>query len=267
VKSSWKATPLTSVDEVSRVLSELRGKRWLCRGQSKQYGALVPSIDREPRQHLSRAQKLTLERQSIDLFRSTARYFADPGEQGALHDDIVALMVLRHYGVATRLLDWSWSPWVAAHFAVEKHDTEDGEVWTFDEPHYENEGKGQWRKWPETTSDGTGDPDKFGPGLTAFRAEEPPDWFICGFYRPGFPRQNAQDSVYTMTARFGRTHDAAITDLLVDSARFHRYTIPASMKPKLREHLREYHGIWRGALFPDSAGAAETAGAVFYHGG
>jgi len=137
---SWNTTPLTSEAEALQVLAELRGKQWLCRGQSKRRKSLVPSIDREPRQNLSRHEKLTLERQSIDVFRSTARFFADPGEQAALDNDIAALMVLRHYGVPTRLLDWSWSPHVAAYFAVQDHNTEDGEIWSFDERLYERIG-------------------------------------------------------------------------------------------------------------------------------
>jgi hypothetical protein len=266
VSDNWETTRLDTEPDALDTFIELRGKRWLCRGQSRCYGGLVPSIDREPRQTLSRVEKLTLERRSIDLFRSTARFFADPGEQGALADDIVALMVLRHYGVPSRILDWSWSPWVAAYFASWDHDSKDGEIWAFDEHLYEQKGTQQWKTWPETTSDGTGDPAKFGAVLTAFAREEPPDWFICGFYTPGFHRQNAQQSVYTMTARFGRAHDAAIARLLADSTRHHRYIITAKLKPGLREILREQHGVWRGSLFPDSAGAAETAGAVFRDG-
>ncbi len=260
--STWNTTELTTKEEVLRILTKLHGKRWICRGQSKRYGGVVPSIDREPRQNLSRFNKLTIERQSIDLFRSTARFFASPGEQGALTDDIVALMVLRHYGVPTRLLDWSMSPWVGAYFAVQDEDKEDGELWSFDEPQYEQVGKKQWRKWPETTSDGSGDASKFAAGLTAFSLEEPPDWFICGFYT-GFPRQNAQAGAYTITARFGRDHAAAIAKLLANPSHYHKYVIRAKLKPELRMILRESHGIWRGSLFPDTAGAACTAKTAF----
>src|SRR5206468_8252292 len=92
----WKTTDLASDQEVLDILADLQGKRWLSRGQSRRYCGLVPSIDREPREGFTRHAKLLLERESIDLFRSTARFFAGPGEQGALADDVVALMVLRH---------------------------------------------------------------------------------------------------------------------------------------------------------------------------
>ncbi len=235
----------------------------MCRGQSRRYGGLVPSIDREPRQNLSRLEKLSLERQSVDLFRSTARFFTDTGEQGALTNDITALMVLRHYGVPTRLLDWSMSPWVAAYFAICHHDGEDGEIWSFDEHHYELEGGKQWKQWPETTADGSGNGAKWDPRLTAFSLSEPPDWFVCGFYDVGFPRQNAQHGVYSMTARFGCDHRSAIAGVLREPSRYQLYIVDAVLKPILRDFLREKHGIWRGTLYPDSAGAADTARAVF----
>ena len=258
----WNSTTLRSEADALDVLAELRGRRWLSRGQSKPYGNLIPSFDRGKLRSLSRHVKLTLERQSIDLFRSTARFFAASGERGALTDDVIALMVLRHHEVPTRLLDWSTSPYVAAYFATCGHDKEDGEIWSFDEPLYENEGTKQWKRWPETTTDGSGDPSKFAAGLTAFSLKEPPDWFICGFYT-GFPRQDAQAGAYTMTARFGRNHADTIARLLKKPSHYRRYVISAKLKPTLRKRLHESHGIWRGALFPDTAGAAATARTTF----
>jgi hypothetical protein len=262
----WKVTTLTSEAKAFQVLAELRGQRWLCRGQSRCYGSLLPTIDRHSLRGLSRLEKVNLERQSIDLFRSTVQYFVGPSEQKAKSDDLIALMILRHYNVPTRLLDWSLSPYVAAYFSVCSHDTEDGEIWSFDECLYEQEGIKQWTKYPETTTDGSGDPSKFDYKLsTAFGAREPSDWFVCQFYT-GFPRQLVQEGAFSITARFGRDHADALAHLLKKNDHYHRYIISAKLKPELRRTLREKHGIWRGSLFPDVAGAAETACTVFKKG-
>jgi hypothetical protein len=37
--------------------------------------------------------------------------------------------LMQHYGVPTRLLDWTQSMWVAAYFAVEREPDEDGAIW------------------------------------------------------------------------------------------------------------------------------------------
>ena len=153
---SWFSTTLESETEVIQVLTELQGNRWLSRGQSDIYNNLNPSIERDGLDVLSRAEKLTLERQSIDIFRSTARFFADEGERNALQSDIGALMVLRHYDVPTRLLDWSLSPFVAAYFAVSEKDSCNGEIWSFDYDQYLKKGGEQWSRWPRTTKDGDG---------------------------------------------------------------------------------------------------------------
>ena len=262
----WKVSTLRSEAEVFQVLVELCGQRWLCRGQSKCYGSLLPTIDRDPFKKLSRIEKLNLERQSIDLFRSTVQYFADQREQKSKFNDLIALMVLRHYNVPTRLLDWSLSPYVAAYFSVSIDDTEDGEIWSFDESLYEIEGRKQWTRYPETTIDGSGDPSKFDYNMkTAFGVQEPSDWIVCQFYE-GFPRQVAQEGAYSITPRFDRDHAEALAHLLKKSDHYHRYVISANLKPALRRTLREKHGIWRGSLFPDVAGAAETACTVFNKG-
>jgi hypothetical protein len=260
--SNWKTIELNSEGEVLDLLLVLHGKHWLSRGQSEPHGTLIPSIDREMR-GLSRVRKLACERSSINLFRETARFFADDGEKNALNDDVVALMVLRHYGVPTRLLDWSLSPYVAAYFAVHDHDKTSCELWSFDRAYYEEIGKEERRRYPETTSDGTGDPLKFVASLTAFLVVEPSDWITTGYYGSGFPRQNAQSGAYTMTARFDRDHGAKLKVMLNDDSKHCRYVIPARLKKPLRETLRDHHGVWRGTLFPDSAGAADTAARAF----
>lgn len=199
---------------------------------------------------------------SINCFRSFLNV-VDQGELMALHDDLIALMVLRHHGVPTRLLDWSISPWVAAYFATFGCDEEEGELWAFDEALYEIEGAKQWEKWPATRSETSKDPNKFSPH-SAFLDKEPDDWFVCHFYDQGFPRQKAQMGAYSMTAQFGRDHANSIQELLMRNDSFHVYIFDPALKPRIQKFLREYFKIWRGTLFPDSAGAAETTRQLVY---
>ena len=256
--ANWTTIPLKCEIDVLDKLQELQVNRWLSRGQSELHGTLCPSIDRGRLANLPRQEKLRLERESISLFRGTARFFASKGERGALVHDFIALMVLRHYSVPTRLLDWSRSPYIAACFAVHEHDTEDGEIWAFDHDHYAEMGKEQWQGRPETTDERG----EFIAELTAFR-ENPRDWVIAGFYPRGFPRQNAQSGCYTSTAQFDVDHADALQNMLKDASKHYRYIIPSSLKASLRETLREKYGVWLGSLFPDSAGAAETAASAF----
>jgi hypothetical protein len=234
----------------------------MCRGQSRQYPTLLPLIDRELK-GWSRQEVLKRERRSIRVFQSRARLFSHPGEELALTDDLVALMILRHYGVPTRLLDWSASPHIAAHFAVCDNGDEHGEIWAFDYSRYVRNGARQWRRWPETTADRSGDPDRFKAQLTAFKIKKPPNWFICAFYPEGFARQNAQAGAYTATARFGLDHKKAIRKLLRKKTSHHRYVVPARIKKKLKKVLRNEFGIWDGSLFGDIAAAADAAWKAF----
>ncbi len=93
------------------------------RGASDQQWDLVPSLNRVC------AHDLTLESQVFRSFRKYG-YTELAGYSGFWH----LLPVAQHHGLPTRLLDWTYSPLVAAHFATE--DTacydRDGVIWRLD---------------------------------------------------------------------------------------------------------------------------------------
>ncbi len=245
---------LETEEKVFDRLLGLRGEKWYCRGQSKRYNHLIPSIDRGAMSGLARLEKISLERRCIDIFRASARFFSHPGEMESLTSDLIALSVLRHHGTRTRLLDWSRSPFVAAYFAVCGEENEDGEIWCFNEKHYMEKGISQWDN-PEDW--------KYEFEKAAFSVDDVSDFFVCMTYPIGFGRQNAQDGLYSITSKFDRNHDDCIEELLAKSGTCSRYEIPKKLKLPIRTRLQREHGIWEGSLYPDCAGAAKAADAVF----
>lgn len=255
----WETTELRSFQETMEVLLELQVHHWVSRGHSKLICSLFPLIDRTPREKLNRSEKIDLERSSIELFRSIAKNFASPEEKLNTKTDITTLMVLQHYGVPTRLLDWTHSPYIAAYFASSKDVSEDGEIWSFDEHQYEIMGDAQWKKYPETIVDG-----KFDKRMTtAFSKDYQGDWLLCQFNYIGFPRYDAQQALFSFTSQFNQDHAQSIKKLLIDSKYFHRYIIKGGIKSKIKECPFNNYGIWRGMLYPDTAGAAGTVRELF----
>lgn len=262
--SQWNTKRLSSTEDVRDFLLTTIHTSWLWRGQSTSHSAgLLPTIDRESRSSLNRAAKLSMERSSINLFRSSFARPATDSERLAATDDISTLMLLRHHSVPTRLLDWSRSSLVALFFASEKHDAKDGELWGFNWNDYKTPAESQWKKWKETTVDNSGDPNRFDAKLTAFRLKQPPNWIVAATYTLGFARNDVQQSVYTMTAQFGIDHANRLAHLLPAAQSRQKYTLAATAKAQVRRLLREEHGVWTGTMFPDAAGAANVAAGVF----
>jgi hypothetical protein len=103
-------TAIQTIGDLSREIRALQSddQQWLFRGHSDASWNLEPSIQRgySPQQ----------ERYLTNEFRVRARsrYGACPSNND--YPDWLALM--QHYGLPTRLLDWTYSPLIAAFFAV-----------------------------------------------------------------------------------------------------------------------------------------------------
>ena len=255
---------LNSVDEVFQTLQRMRLKssQWVYRGESKEYhNELFPSIDRSPfNQKTDRKSKIEMERQSIELFRSTYKLLATAEESNLMKSDITSLMLMQHYGTPTRLLDWSFSPYIAAYFAVCGDDGEyeqkgkghDGFIWGFDYDQYLEQGDKQWQDHPEMLR--SKNMQTYKP---AFLEDYDGCWFVCQFlYQIQFPRILAQDGLFTFYSQFNVDHAVIIQDMLQDEKYFQRYRIRAQHKMEVRKILREKFNIWHGMIYPDSTGVA-----------
>lgn len=251
--SDWPIETVESVELAFEIAAELQGKQWICRGQSDASWSLTPSIDRKANNKFTRIAMLQAERECINQFRLAARNL-QPGEEGLFQDDIVALMVMRHYDVPTRLLDWSQSPFVALYFAVTTEPEKDASIWTFDYYKYRSRGEARWKEIPKDVF--FGDPPEFDAKISSFRIDYEERWVICAFYSPGFPRQAAQSGLFIFSPLFGVAHDELLSELLEDTMYFCKYIIPSRLKQPILEQLSKLHGITPATLFPDSQGVA-----------
>jgi hypothetical protein len=110
------ARDVHSWDEFVEVVSGHEG-RWIYRGQRKDW-PLQSSLERYIRAWDSDiALSPLIERQIIRDFR---RRYPDQADTAIHEDTLYCLAMMQHHGAPTRLMDWTYSPFVAAKFAAEE---------------------------------------------------------------------------------------------------------------------------------------------------
>lgn len=204
---------------------------WLFRGVTDAGHALVAKVGREKTRGLKKDLKskvskrvpyrLADERGVFTMFKSQALSHI----QRAPTTQLEWLALAQHFGMPTRLLDWTESILVAAWFAVEKagvkENKADAAIWIT---------KGV----PALDTDNTGDP---------FEIKAP------GVYRPAHisPRISAQASVLMLCP-------TPTKEVKLKFA--HKVTIAREVEFTIKKRLNAC-GVNRRLLFPDLAGLAE----------
>lgn len=208
------------------------GRRWWFRGCADSTWELKPAV--------MRGLAADRERSMTTYFRARAgvRYSRTPAP-----DDFPSwLSLMQHYGLPTRLLDWSWSALVALFFAVEdpSYDVVDGCLWMLS-PGDMNEAQGlepllypldAWRLRPLLEP--------------AFKTRSVPDERAAAALTiEADPRMQVQQGAFSVHAT------PEPMDGLTGAADWlRRYTVPSDAKQRLRAHVR-FLGITRAYLFPD----------------
>jgi FRG domain len=157
------------------------------------------------------------------------------------------LFLAQHYGLPTRLLDWTENPLVALYFGVvdKQQEDKDGCIWAL---------------WPEGLNacfgSGAGfvqirDPKVVEIARCAFDSRAKCDQVIVAIDgREIDPRMLAQMSRFTL-----HPHHAAMEVLPASEPWLRRYVIPREEKAKIRAQLAAL-GIRRSNLFPDLSSLA-----------
>lgn len=230
-----------SVSEFLEALQEDQGANpgtiWF-RGHADAAWQLLPGF--------MRSSSCTSETTLLNRFRQSAAMLADRRPLSSF--DWTFLM--QHYGVPTRLLDWSESPLISMYFAVEewtlKRDT-DGALWCL---------------WPTALNKHANIVDKVeGQYIPSFEDEE------LQSYSTDSLRQNARIELYPVATIATRNNSRiqaqmgtftihhnkkiAIEDV-GDGSHVAKYTIPHGAKERLARELKLL-GMTRFSLFPELA--------------
>ena len=231
----------------------LTGKRrdtGIYRGASDARRGLLTSLDRLGGMSPPHTKRDLEEHILRNFIRYSRPHFdPPPGNEWEL------LFAAQHHGLPTRLLDWSYSPLVAAHFATADPGDRDRAVWRL-----------EWRRvhrtfgFPELAlliddlERFCGTDGRFSPWeLFARRTEARP--FACMLEPPSLDeRIIVQSAVFTVCSDKTQTFDAflerhALADALT------RFLIPAAEVARVRDQL-DLIGMDERRLFPDLDGVA-----------
>jgi hypothetical protein len=262
-------TPVSTLADFRKEIDALPQGGWIFRGTSNSEYRLHSSLDRalegaawddeRPRRgrHLEHA-----------LFRQFVREAHLRIEHAPAEDDVLEwLAVMRHYDVPTRILDWSYSPWIALFFAAAGATTGTAAVWALDTERLDAAANALARA--------AGNLDR---AVDAWRADlhcRKPETFY-GLYNPATPvrfvlkqncwrsnpRLNVQQGVFLcpgdVEACFQRNLAAVLRSMEDDPKKarglpLRRLEFPASEAASMMIDLYRY-GISHASLYPDLEG-------------
>lgn len=187
------------------------------------------------------------------ILRSFARY-SRPHLPTVPTNDWELLVIAQHHGVPTRLLDWSYSPLIAAHFAVRSSAPGTAcAIWRLDWQQVHRAFDLSDLALPiEDLQYLAHDDGRFTP-WDLF--EGAPSSFACMIEPPSLnARIVAQAAVFTLCTERERSFDAFLADHDL-AGTLTRLVIPAECVSHVRDQL-ELAGIDERRLFPDLDGVA-----------
>ena len=227
---------------------------WAFRGQSEAAWPLFSALSRylvSFRVHPDawRAQ----ESRMLRIFKRKAHQFLshipDPD------DDFQWLALMQHHGAPTRLLDLTWSPYVAAFFALERA-TGDAAVWALN-PAYISYASSVTLRDGSTIHPQALDPRERGNLLRYFLSEDVPFLWIGEPYIMN-PRLTAQSGTFAVPGTLSQPVEAILSHYPEPRETLVKLILPsAQVRDKgLRELYRM--NITDATLFPDLDGLARS---------
>lgn len=122
--TAYRVERVRSWEEYNDKISSCTG--WAFRGQADSTWPLLSSLGRYLKAYIKEEHWLAQEERIVRLFKRKGHLFLSHIPERS--DTFQWLALMQHHGAPTRLLDFTWSPQVAAFFALE-HTTKQAAVW------------------------------------------------------------------------------------------------------------------------------------------
>ncbi len=255
----WPSHKIDSIESLFAFESIATGQlphepHFLFRGQSNATWALRPSLLRVLPPNRTREDAIRVEQILLSEFKSRAHLHItqDSIPHGVQTDQTAEWWaVMQHYGAPTRLLDWTYSLYVALYFAVEDHWDCDGTVLVFNPSNLELVIKARH--------------DLPLPQKPEFLInDEPPPLLFSHVPSILSARMVAQQGCFTISADVLADHgdiiERALRGLRVLSPPVnanYRIIIPANHKPSILRRLRNMN-LTAHTLFPGADGLGKS---------
>ena len=234
--------PIEKISDLSILVDEKfkddKNSTFLYRGHGADSFVLKPKVGRHDPPENSNSKKVN-EKLMLELFR---RRSVDRLPT-AYEDDWELLAIAQHYGLATRLLDWTRSPLIALYFAVcFQYETRSNNPDDEGRPLCEDAEIIAWR-CPKI------DLTKFPPKVGPFEIKK----VIRYVPRIVTPRLRAQQGLFSVHPNPRKEFKPE--DFRLKVGKFFRIKIPYEKRKNLKDSLYR-HGIHEEVLFPDIGGLA-----------
>lgn len=244
--------PITSWEHFVSVAQSAEYRSWAFRGHTDASWKLVSTLSRYLSDfQVHRDAWVTQETRILRIFRRKAHLLATylPIEGDAFE----WLALMQHHGAPTRLLDVTWSPFVAAFFALERA-TKDAAIWAICPPRLTS---GRVRTIRASQKD---EPDEIGPWVQGNYEKYflPGDRQMVMIGEPQRMNQRlvAQSGSFLMPGVLDRPVEEIILEQAGSSA-IVKFVLPASVR---REGMRALYAmnITNATLFPGVDGTAKS---------
>lgn len=230
------------------------------RGEPAPYPNVLSAIDRIfENRGADTATRLAAESNALNKFlRDGPLTLSSPVETGQLDATSTAMILLRHYGGPTRLVDWTESPWIAAYFATAGRPDSEGRILAFDRRQltrvvHQAHGAETGLIWKKDPDSGI-----FPAFLSPRYVESAADWVVAVDHSGRrFPRLVVQQGLFTMASKPGLDHWTTITALIPDHC--FEITLTAEFRSAVQRQLIRM-GLTAATLFPGPDGVAVSIG-------